>query len=66
MIVVVLAGSATVTIDGEAHAVHAGDALIVAKGQRRSIVAGADGVRYLSVHGRRGPLQIATRRSAGQ
>jgi quercetin dioxygenase-like cupin family protein len=59
---VVLAGSATVTIDGEEQPVHAGEALIVEKGRRRGISAGPDGVRYLSVHRRRGPLQIATRR----
>jgi quercetin dioxygenase-like cupin family protein/iron-sulfur cluster repair protein YtfE (RIC family) len=64
--VVVLAGSATVSIDGEPHPVRAGEALIVEKGRRRSIAAGPEGVRYLSVHRRRGPLQIAPLRSGGE
>jgi hypothetical protein len=41
--------------------VHAGDALIVEKGRSRQITAGAEGVRYVSVHRRRAPLQIASR-----
>lgn len=61
VVVLVLAGSASVTIDGEPHAVHAGDALIVEKGRSRQITAGAEGVRYVSVHRRRAPLQIASR-----
>jgi quercetin dioxygenase-like cupin family protein len=63
---VVLAGSATVSIDGEPHPVRAGEALIVEKGRRRGIIAGPEGVRYLSVHRRRGPLQIAPLRSGGE
>jgi quercetin dioxygenase-like cupin family protein len=62
VVLVVLAGSATVALDGEPHVVHAGQTLIVEKGRRRSVSAGPDGVRYLSVHVRRGPLQIAPRR----
>ena len=33
-------------------------ALLVEKGSSGAIRAGADGVRYVSVHRRRGPLQI--------
>jgi hypothetical protein len=33
--------------------------MIIAKGRRRKISAGRHGVRYLSVHRRRPPLQIA-------
>ena len=61
VLVVVLAGSATATIDGEQHALERGDALVLEKGRTRSIAAGPDGVRYLSVHRRRGPLQISSR-----
>jgi quercetin dioxygenase-like cupin family protein/hemerythrin-like domain-containing protein len=61
VIVVVLSGSATVTVDGEPHELGAGRALIVKKGRRRRIAAGPAGVRYLSVHRRRGGLQIASR-----
>jgi quercetin dioxygenase-like cupin family protein len=54
-------GGATVTIDDEVHDLGPGDAVIVAKGQRRKITAGRSGVRYLSVHRRRPSLQIETR-----
>ena len=64
VLVVVLAGSATVTLDGEPHGVGAGRALVVEKGRRRRIDAGPAGVRYLSVHRRRGGLQITTRPSS--
>ena len=56
---VVLEGTATLTIDGDAKALAPGDALIVPKGTRRAVVAGASGVRYLTAHLRRGGLQIA-------
>lgn len=60
VLVVALAGSATVMIDGEPRELRSGQAVCVEKGRRRQIVAGADGVRYLSVHRRRGRLQIAS------
>jgi quercetin dioxygenase-like cupin family protein/hemerythrin-like domain-containing protein len=59
VLVVVLAGSATVRADGDEHELTVGDATIIAKGRRRKIEAGRQGVRYLSVHRRRAPLQIA-------
>jgi quercetin dioxygenase-like cupin family protein len=58
VLVLVLAGSACVTIDSTPHEMHAGDVVIVKKGLSRRITAGAEGVRYLSVHRRRAPLQI--------
>jgi quercetin dioxygenase-like cupin family protein len=58
---VVVTGRATLTVEGEEHELAAGDALIVAKGRRRALVAGPDGVRYATVHVRREPLQIRTR-----
>jgi quercetin dioxygenase-like cupin family protein len=54
----VFTGSATLTVDGEARELGAGEAEIVAKGARRSLVAGPDGVRYLTAHVRRGGLEI--------
>lgn len=60
VLVVVLAGSATVTVDGEASTLDAGQALVVEKGRWRQIAAGPDGVRYLSVHVRRPKLQISS------
>jgi quercetin dioxygenase-like cupin family protein len=58
VLVVVLAGSAIVTVDGERRTLGEHDALLIRKQTRRGIRAGADGLRYLSVHRRRGPLQI--------
>ena len=56
---VVLVGSATVTVDGTAQVIEAGHAMVVEKGSVRRVAAGPDGVRYLSVHIRRAPLQIS-------
>jgi quercetin dioxygenase-like cupin family protein len=56
---VVLEGDATLTLDGDPRDLRAGDALIVDKGVRRALVAGPDGVRYVTAHLRRGGLQIA-------
>ena len=61
VLIFVAEGSATVTLDGESSELHAGRGLIIEKGRRRSLVAGAHGVRYLSVHLRRPPLQIQRR-----
>ena len=55
---VMLVGSATLTVEGEAHELGAGEATIVDKGARRALVAGADGVRYLTAHIRRAGLEI--------
>jgi quercetin dioxygenase-like cupin family protein len=56
---VVVRGSATLTLDGEPRELAAGDALIVDKGVARALVAGPDGVRYVTAHLRRGGLQIS-------
>ena len=58
VLIVVLEGGGAATVDGREHALHAGSALLVEKGASRSIRAGHQGVRYLSVHIRRGALQI--------
>jgi quercetin dioxygenase-like cupin family protein len=58
VLVVALAGSGNVLIDGEDHELAAGAAILVPRGTRRRITAGETGLRYLSVHRRRGPLQI--------
>jgi len=55
---VVLAGSATLTVDGETQELPAGQATIVEKGARRALAAGSDGVRYLTAHTRRGGLEL--------
>ncbi|HZT85723.1 MAG TPA: cupin domain-containing protein [Gaiellaceae bacterium] len=54
----VLAGSVTLTEDGESRELEAGAATIVDKGVRRALVAGPDGARYLTAHIRRGGLEI--------
>ncbi len=58
VLLVVLSGSATVTIDGARHELEAGGALVIGKGVVREVTAGPDGVRYLSVHRKRPPLEI--------
>jgi mannose-6-phosphate isomerase-like protein (cupin superfamily) len=58
VLIVVLGGSGTATVDGEQHALKAGRALLIEQGTTRRITAGDGGLRYLSVHRRRGPLQI--------
>jgi mannose-6-phosphate isomerase-like protein (cupin superfamily) len=58
VLVFVVEGSALVAVGDERHELRRGDALIVGKGERRSITSGEGGVRYLSVHLRRPPLQI--------
>jgi mannose-6-phosphate isomerase-like protein (cupin superfamily) len=55
---VVLDGSATLTVDGEPRELGAGEATIVDKSARRALVAGRDGVRYLTAHTRRGGLEL--------
>ena len=55
---VVLTGSLTLTVDGEARELGAGEATIVDRGARRALVAGPEGVRYLTAHIRRGGLEI--------
>jgi mannose-6-phosphate isomerase-like protein (cupin superfamily) len=55
---VVLTGSVTLTVDGEAVELAAGKATIVDKGTRRALAAGPEGVRYLTAHIRRGGLEI--------
>lgn len=58
VVLVVLSGSATVTVDGEARIVGTGDVAAIGKGAARRVTAGPQGVRYVSVHTRRPPLQI--------
>ena len=55
---VVISGSAQLIVDGEPHELAAGEATIVDKGTRRALVAGPEGVRYLTAHTRRGGLEL--------
>lgn len=55
---VVVGGSATLTLDGEPVELGTGEARIVEKGTGRALTAGAEGVRYVTAHVRRGGLQL--------
>jgi quercetin dioxygenase-like cupin family protein len=59
VLVVVLVGSATLSTDEDERELAVGEVAIIAKGRRRKIRAGRNGVRYLSVHRRRAPLLIS-------
>jgi quercetin dioxygenase-like cupin family protein len=59
VLLIVLEGAGTAKVDGREHALVPGSALLVEGGRTRAIRAGPEGLRYLSVHRRRGPLQIA-------
>ena len=63
--VVVLAGSGTLSVDGSEHELAAGTLAIVPRGAARSIVAGQDGLRCLTVHRRRGGLELSDFRETG-
>jgi quercetin dioxygenase-like cupin family protein len=56
VLVIVLAGSAVLRLDGADHELVGGGLVLLPRGSARSITAGARGVRYLSIHRRRGPL----------
>jgi mannose-6-phosphate isomerase-like protein (cupin superfamily) len=53
---VVLEGAGLLVVGGENHSLTAGGLAIVPRGARRSIVAGPEGLRCLTVHRRRGGL----------
>ena len=58
VLLIVLQGGGLAVVDRLEYALAPGHALLVAKGSTRTIRAGTAGLRYLSVHRRRGPLQI--------
>jgi quercetin dioxygenase-like cupin family protein len=60
VLVFVHEGSLTLYLDGVERKVPAGRAVIVEKGRRRRLVAGPEGVRYLTAHRRRGGLTITS------
>jgi quercetin dioxygenase-like cupin family protein len=65
VLLVVVEGSARLDLDGESFQLVQADAVLLPKGARRRVVAGLDGVRYLSVHLRRGGLAIAGASTTG-
>lgn len=58
VVIVVAEGAARVVLDGVTHHVRPGHVVVVPRGASRALTAGPDGVRYLSIHRRRGGLQI--------
>jgi quercetin dioxygenase-like cupin family protein len=60
VLLVVVAGSGELILDGDSHALGPLRAVLIEKGLRRQIVASAEGIRYLTVHLRRGGLQIGS------
>jgi quercetin dioxygenase-like cupin family protein len=66
VVIVVIAGSGTLTVDGAAHDFRAGTLAIVPRGVTRSVVAGPDGLRCLTVHRRRGGLALSDFRGAAK
>jgi len=59
VLVLVVEGSGEFELDGERAQLRAGQLVVVPKGARRRIAAGPDGIRYVTVHRRRGGLAIA-------
>jgi quercetin dioxygenase-like cupin family protein len=57
---VVVEGSLELEVDGERRTLGPGEATIVPRGSRRLLRAGPDGVRYATVHRKRGGLSIGT------
>ena len=55
-------GTGAVTVDGEELALHALVLVHLPKGTNRRIVAGPEGLRYLTVHRQRGPLGLTPTR----
>jgi quercetin dioxygenase-like cupin family protein len=61
VLLIVLEGGGVATVNEQEHALVPGNALLVEKGSSRAIRAGTDGLRYVSIHRRRGPLTVAPR-----
>jgi quercetin dioxygenase-like cupin family protein len=59
VLIVVLGGSGRATVDGTDCPLRRDHALLIPRGARRAIHADEEGLRYLSIHRRRGPLQIS-------
>jgi quercetin dioxygenase-like cupin family protein len=64
VIVLGVSGSGIVAVDREEHALSAGILVFIPKGARRSTVSTSEDFAYLTVHRRRGPLQIGLSQGA--
>ncbi len=61
VLLIVLEGAGTLRVDGHDATLEPFTVAHVAKGAARSVRAGDDGLSYLTVHRRRGPLQLGSR-----
>lgn len=61
VLVVVLTGAVTATVDGADQHLHPHDAALLPRGARRALRAGDAGARYLSIHAARPPFGIGPR-----
>lgn len=61
VLIVVRTGTGAVAIDGMSSGLGPDHIALVPKGTSRSITAGPEGITYLSVHRRRGPMVIGNR-----
>lgn len=59
VVLVVLSGSVEIEVDGQWQDAGAGEVVVIKKGSSRRISAGSSGVRYLTVHRKRGGLEVA-------
>ena len=59
VLLVVIEGSARLRLDGVEHRLGPAQAIMVEKGRTFGLAAGSAGVRYLSIHRRRPPLEVA-------
>jgi quercetin dioxygenase-like cupin family protein len=62
VLIVVLTGAGTVTVDDTTIELASATALLVPRGTTRSVIAGSEGLRYLTIHRQRAPLAVGTRR----
>ncbi len=60
VLVSVISGRGKMIVDAQAIELRGGVVVVVAKGSRREVESGADGITYLSIHRRRAPLGIGT------
>lgn len=51
-----LDGSGTLVVDGNNISMRSGSVAMIAKGSSRGVIAGPDGMRYTTCHGKRGGL----------
>ena len=58
VLIVVVAGSGELSVDGTDQGLATHDLALIPRGARRQIVAGPEGMRYVSIHGARSGLTI--------